>query len=93
MRSKPPYLKLILGDVVADRAKIEYEDMETAKEKQEHQERLAIEMLSENCRTIKNSGLHPIFYIERMPSKINEIDFTINDDDIYVIMFMKKFAK
>lgn len=54
---------MYLGDLYVDKTAVDFEDMDTAKEKQRHLEALADVMVEENKFEIMSSGIQPKFYI------------------------------
>jgi hypothetical protein len=64
------WLKMYLDDLYVDKVSVEFEGMDTAKEKQRHLEGLAAGLVEENRFEILSSGVHPKFYIH-YPSGMN----------------------
>lgn len=57
------WLKMYLGDLYVDKKEVEFNEMDTAKEKQRHLEGLANEMAEENRFEILSTGITPMFFI------------------------------
>ncbi len=68
------WLKLYIGTLYLDKAEVDFDGMDTAKEKQRHLERLAGELYEENKKEIIRSRQEPLFYIHE-PSSINKRGF------------------
>ena len=76
------YLVMKIGNVLISRKPVEYEGMVTVEERQDHQEKIAAEMRQKNWMAIQGAGIEPKFYMEYVPSKMNDIDFKINENEL-----------
>jgi hypothetical protein len=56
------WLKMYLGDLYVDKVDVDFNEMDTAKERQRHLERLATGLYEENRIEIIGSGISPSFY-------------------------------
>jgi hypothetical protein len=66
------YLQMWIGRTMVARREIEYDGMQSVEERQDHQEKIASEMRNKYSLMIYNSNEEPQFFIDNVPSKMNE---------------------
>lgn len=68
------FLQMWIGHVLVDRTEIEYEGMLSSAEKQQHQEKIACNLVEKHNVKIRESKEWPQFFIDNVPSKMNDDD-------------------
>ncbi|MDB5211567.1 MAG: hypothetical protein JWQ30_2394 [Sediminibacterium sp.] len=68
------WLQMIIGKMVIDQCAIEYDGLLTCTERQQYQERAAVEMKNKNIRQVKLAMKEPEFYVIGQASRINSME-------------------
>jgi hypothetical protein len=71
--NKTLYLKMTLAGQLIDWVEINYESLENYRQRWEHQENVARKLYARNLKDIEGSKVKPEFFIDNVPSKMNEL--------------------
>lgn len=68
---------MYIGNVLIDRCELDYSEMNCCTEIEQYQQGVAGEMYNKHIRKITQTGRVPIFYVDNVPSRMNDIDFDV----------------
>jgi hypothetical protein len=68
---------MFISGVFVDRYRLDYSEMQCAAEIEDYQQGIALDLYNKHIRKIKAAGVEPKFFVDHVPSKMNEIDYQL----------------
>lgn len=64
---------MTIAGLLIDWVEINYEGLETYRQRWDHQENVARKLYQRNLQEIEASKVKPVFYVDNVPSKMNDL--------------------